>query len=69
MKPAPVTDGEPTGSSVFPAAATSIELSVVMPCLNEADTLGTRIEKARGALQENASAGEMTVADDGSRGG
>ena len=30
-----------------------VELSVVMPCLNEADTLGTCIEKAQRALREH----------------
>jgi glycosyltransferase involved in cell wall biosynthesis len=43
-----------------------IELSVVMPCLNEADTLAVCIEKARTALRENGIAGEIIVADNGS---
>ena len=45
------------------------ELSVVMPCLNEADTLAVCIEKALRALQESGVAGEVIVADNGSTDG
>lgn len=45
------------------------ELSVVMPCLNEADTLATCIEKAQRALREHNIAGEIVVADNGSTDG
>jgi len=47
----------------------SLEVSVVMPCLNEAETLGTCIEKARRALRELNVAGEIVVADNGSTDG
>ena len=43
-----------------------IELSVVMPCLNEADTLGTCIRKARLAMEQSGIVGEVIVADNGS---
>ena len=43
-----------------------IELSVVMPCLNEAETLGACIQKARGAIERLGIAGEVVVADNGS---
>src|SRR5262245_49408890 len=43
-----------------------IELSVVMPCLNEADTLGTCIRKARLAMERAGIVGEVIVADNGS---
>jgi glycosyltransferase involved in cell wall biosynthesis len=43
-----------------------VELSVVMPCLNEADTLASCIEKAQRALLENKIQGEIIVADNGS---
>jgi glycosyltransferase involved in cell wall biosynthesis len=43
-----------------------IELSVVMPCLNEADTLGTCIRKARLGMERAGIAGEVIVADNGS---
>ena len=45
------------------------EVSVVIPCLNEADTLAICIEKARRALREHDIAGEVIVADNGSTDG
>jgi glycosyltransferase involved in cell wall biosynthesis len=45
------------------------ELSIVMPCLNEAETLGTCIRKARNALAELTIAGELVIADNGSSDG
>ena len=42
------------------------EVSVVIPCLNEAETLGRCIEKASQALREHRVAGEIVVADNGS---
>ncbi len=47
----------------------ALEVSVVMPCLNEADTLATCIRKARRALLESNIAGEVIVADNGSTDG
>ena len=46
-----------------------LEVSIVMPCLNEADTLAMCIEKAHRALQEHRIAGEVIVADNGSSDG
>ena len=46
-----------------------IELSVVMPCLNEADTLEVCISKAQRALAEHRISGEIIVADNGSTDG
>ena len=46
-----------------------IELTVVMPCLNEADTLATCIDKAKRALAEHGIVGEIVVADNGSTDG
>lgn len=46
-----------------------IELSVVMPCLNEAETLETCIRKAQGALRDAHISGEVIVADNGSTDG
>ena len=43
-----------------------VEVSIVMPCLNEADTIATCVEKAQRALAENNIAGEIIVADNGS---
>jgi glycosyltransferase involved in cell wall biosynthesis len=42
------------------------ELSVVMPCLNEADTIESCIRKAQRAAQANGIAAEVIVADNGS---
>jgi glycosyltransferase involved in cell wall biosynthesis len=47
----------------------SIEISIVMPCLDEATTIASCICKARRALDENGIAGEIIVADNGSRDG
>ena len=50
-------------------AQTEIELSVVMPCLNESETLAQCIEAAQKALREHGIAGEVIVADNGSTDG
>ena len=47
----------------------ALELSVVMPCLNEADTLATCIEKAQRAMREHNIKGEIVIADNGSTDG
>ncbi|QDU58994.1 glycosyltransferase family 2 protein [Aeoliella mucimassa] len=57
--------GEPDVSLVQPVTET-LELSVVMPCLNEEDTLGICIEKAQRAMREHQIRGEVIVADNGS---
>ena len=46
-----------------------LELSIVMPCLNEADTLAICVGKARRALAEAGIPGEIVVADNGSTDG
>ncbi|MBM4256201.1 MAG: glycosyltransferase family 2 protein [Deltaproteobacteria bacterium] len=46
-----------------------IEVSVIMPCLNESDTLAVCISKAQRALREHGIAGEIIVADNGSTDG
>lgn len=48
---------------------TAIELTVVLPCLNEADTLASCIEKAQSALSASNIVGEIIVADNGSSDG
>jgi glycosyltransferase involved in cell wall biosynthesis len=42
------------------------ELTILMPCLNEAATVGRCIAKARGFLERAGIAGEVLVADNGS---
>jgi Glycosyl transferase family 2 len=44
----------------------STEVSVVIPCLNEEETLAGCIENAQQALQKNHITGEIVVADNGS---
>jgi glycosyltransferase involved in cell wall biosynthesis len=45
------------------------ELSILMPCLNEAETLARCISKARGYLTRSGIDGEVLVADNGSTDG
>lgn len=49
--------------------AHELELSIVLPCLNEAETVGTCVEKALHALREAGIRGEVIVADNGSTDG
>jgi glycosyltransferase involved in cell wall biosynthesis len=61
-----------TGSLIVPLASPAhieIELSVVMPCLNEAETLGACIAKIQSAFVAANIAGEIIVADNGSTDG
>src|SRR5262249_42092325 len=46
-----------------------LELSVVIPCLNEAETLAVCIRKARGYFDRSRVRGEILVADNGSTDG
>ncbi len=71
---AAVDDYLESGGDAVERRATSappqeLELSVVMPCLNEADTLATCIEKAQRAMAEAGIVGEVVVADNGSTDG
>jgi hypothetical protein len=52
-----------------PPAAGRVEVSVVMPCLNEAETIGRCIEKAMRAFREHGIAGEVVIGDNGSTDG
>ena len=47
-------------------ASTAIEVSIVIPCLNEADSLEVCIQKALAGLAEAQAVGEVVVADNGS---
>jgi glycosyltransferase involved in cell wall biosynthesis len=48
---------------------TVCEVSVLMPCLNEAETLGTCINKAKASLKNLGVTGEVIIADNGSTDG
>ena len=49
-----------------PDGGGAVEVSVVMPCLDEADTVAACVAKALRALDEAGIAGEVIVADNGS---
>jgi len=52
-----------------PSSVEPVDVSVVMPCLNEADTLAACIQKAQRVMAEHGIAGEVVVADNGSTDG
>jgi glycosyltransferase involved in cell wall biosynthesis len=54
---------EPSGSEE------QLELSIVMPCLNEAETVGICIEKAFKFMDQAGNPGEVVIADNGSTDG
>jgi glycosyltransferase involved in cell wall biosynthesis len=58
-RPSPAVKGAPT----------SVEVSIVMPCLNEVETLAACIAKARQAIEEGGYSAEIIVADNGSSDG
>jgi glycosyltransferase involved in cell wall biosynthesis len=59
------------GMNAFTAirAAEEIELTILMPCLNEAETLAVCIGKARSFLDRAGISGEVLIADNGSSDG
>jgi glycosyltransferase involved in cell wall biosynthesis len=64
---APPPAESPASPSADPASPP--EVSVVMPCLNEAETVATCVSKALRALREAGISGEVIVADNGSTDG
>jgi glycosyltransferase involved in cell wall biosynthesis len=54
---------------VAPAAEGDVEVSVVIPCLNEANSIGVCVEKAVAAFRAAGVRGEVLVADNGSTDG
>lgn len=53
----------------FTADGGWVEMSVVMPCLNEQETVGTCIRKALASLREAGIPGEVIIGDNGSTDG
>jgi copper chaperone CopZ len=49
-----------------PDDQSGLELTIVMPCLNEAETIETCIRKAQGFLERSGVVGEVVVGDNGS---
>lgn len=61
---------ELTSSAVLePQPVDNIDISVVIPCLNEAEGVGVCVEKAIGAFERMGVKGEVVVADNGSTDG
>ena len=58
---------QPRAAAIALIACT--ELSIVMPCLNEADTIESCIIGAQRALAQNGISGEIVIADNGSTDG
>lgn len=56
----PAPQGSPAGR---------LELTILMPCLNEAETIGTCVAKAMAYLARSGVAGEVLIADNGSTDG
>lgn len=46
--------------------ATDVELTILLPCLNESETVGACVCKAQAFLESNGIAGEVLVSDNGS---
>src|SRR5229473_8713355 len=60
---------KPQTTSMRAQADDNIELSVVMPCLDESATVGSCVKKALGAMEQLGIRGEVIVADNGSTDG
>ena len=54
---------------IVSAMTESLELTILMPCLNEAETLAVCIDKAQAFLARTGIAGEVVIADNGSTDG
>src|ERR1700726_3914186 len=55
--------------SIQTSESRTVELTILMPCLNEAETVATCVRKARGFLERRGIEGEVLVADNGSSDG
>src|SRR5437764_9547295 len=53
----------------LPINPNDVEVTIVMPCLNEALTVGTCIAKALAALKKSNINGEVVIGDNGSTDG
>ncbi len=67
---APTIEAPPIdGVAPEPETRTPPFISVVIPCLNEAQSIEESVRRARKALEENGFDGEVVVADNGSTDG
>jgi glycosyltransferase involved in cell wall biosynthesis len=71
LRSAPLPLGEPGHAerAVAAGGVAAPELTILMPCLNEAETVASCVRKARGFLERTGIVGEVLVADNGSRDG
>src|SRR3954447_2003520 len=60
------TDRLETPVAPTPAASAAVDVSVVLPCLNEAGSVGICVRRALQVLHENKLVGEVIVVDNGS---
>ena len=58
-----------TRRSQEPTATDSVQLTILMPCLNEAETLGRCIKKANNWIDSFGMVAEVVIADNGSTDG
>src|SRR5258706_1066926 len=65
-KRAPSLQPQLTTELVTSVAGSTVDVSVVIPCLNEANSIGICVEKAKKAFAEAGLRGEGVVADNGS---
>jgi glycosyltransferase involved in cell wall biosynthesis len=65
----PISEDVAQAVTPRPAGSGEIEVSIVMPCLNEAGTVTACIKKAHDALRGAGVTGEVIVADNGSTDG
>ena len=62
----PLSDAAHADRASVAASPSGLELTILMPCLNEAETVALCVRKARGFLERSGIAGEVLVADNGS---
>ena len=64
-----IGDSRVAGTTTPTVAEGPIEVTVLIPCLNEAETLGECIERGQRAMRDAGIRGEVVVADNGSTDG
>ena|SRR5437762_926299 len=69
MSPLPAETHDTKAALHFSRDSHSLELSILMPCLNEAETVVRCVRKARSFLERTGIEGEVLVADNGSSDG
>src|SRR2546426_12485677 len=68
VRPPPMSTAErtPAATRATVAAGTPPRVSVIVPCLNEAETIAECVMRARRVLEKHGILGEVIVADNGS---